>query len=532
MAMVTQACDLVLSDVHLELPGASRGQSHVTHFHTTQDGRTAGPAGPTVDADGDLVVARRGVPCEADAAAPPPPSQGQLISIAHLGATALADVGMQVWRGECLLCDWLLDAAATGALAGVGTVLELGAGTSMATLVAAHTLLAPVEHPSAPARVPGQAPTPHSGQSAAVIFCTDHHTPSLEAAQRNLAANLETRPLSVASGTDAAGRGAEGAVRVFGSLGSATSATSEGTAVGSRSFTSAEDTAEGHASTRPVSQTEAAAVECRFRRLDWLDFAATDGSWGESARQAVEALLQCEEGGGGSFGCSPAFKWQAEDLLRLKDLDLIIVVRKKYPSRGAHAHETSLLFSSVCYPIPLILKTPSPLPLLQGDVVYDETLTEAVIKTATALLQYAKQAREQQGRSFCRSCKSSAGSMTSPFSPAVPARVILAMEKRWCFTLRDMDSCAPAFDHFLGFLEVAADGEGGGCSGGSVAGASGTQPGAQGAAASDADETARRSVAQSPKLLRGRRLDVDSVLQRLQGYDRGPDLELWELTLL
>ena len=106
------------------------------------------------------------------------------------------------------------------------------------------------------------------------------------------------------------------------------------------------------------------------------------------------------------------------------------------------------------------------------------------------------------------------------------------MEKRWCFTLRDMDSCAPAFDHFLGFLEVAADGEGGGCSGGSVAGASGTQPGAQGAAASDADETARRSVAQSPKLLRGRRLDVDSVLQRLQGYDRGPDLELWELTLL
>ena len=528
MAMVTQACDLVLSDVHLELPGASRGQSHVTHFHITQDAHSGSTAGPVVDADGDLVVERRGVPCEADAAAPPK-QQGQLISIAHLGATALADVGMQVWRGECLLCDWLLDAAATGALAGVGTVLELGAGTGMATLVAAHTLMAPVGHSSAAAGVPPQAPTPHSGRSA-VIFCTDHHTPSLEAAQCNLAANLETRPLAVASGTDALGCEDEGAVRVLGSLGSATS---KGIAVGSRSLTSTEDTAVGPASIRPASlMEEGAAVECRFRRLDWLDFAATDGSWGESARQAVEALLQCEEGGGGSFGCSPAFKWQAEDLLRLKDLDLIIVVRKKYPSRGAHAHETSLLFSSVCYPIPLILKTPSPLPLLQGDVVYDETLTEAVIKTATALLQYAKQAREQQGRSFCRSCKSSAGSMTSPFSPAVPARVILAMEKRWCFTLRDMDSCAPAFDHFLGFLEVAADGEGGGCSGGSVAGASGTQPGAQGAAASDADETARRSVAQSPKLLRGRRLDVDSVLQRLQGYDRGPDLELWELTLL
>ena len=360
MAMVTQACDLVLSDVHLELPGASRGQSHVTHFHITQDAHSGSTAGPVVDADGDLVVERRGVPCEADAAAPPK-QQGQLISIAHLGATALADVGMQVWRGECLLCDWLLDAAATGALAGVGTVLELGAGTGMATLVAAHTLMAPVGHSSAAAGVPPQAPTPHSGRSA-VIFCTDHHTPSLEAAQRNLAANLETCPLAVASGTDAAGRGAEGAVRVFGSLGSATSATSEGTAVGSRSFTSAEDTAEGHASTRPVSQTEEAAVECRFRRLDWLDFAATDGSWGESARQAVEALLQCEEGGGGSSGCSPAFRWQAEDLLWLRDLDLIIAVRKIYPSRGAHAHETSFPFSSICYPSPLILKMRPPPP--------------------------------------------------------------------------------------------------------------------------------------------------------------------------
>ena len=75
-------------------------------------------------------------------------------------------------------------------------------------------------------------------------------------------------------------------------------------------------------------------MECRFRRLDWLDFAATDGSGGESAKLAVEALLQCEEGDGGGSGCSPAFKWLAKDLLRLRDLDLIIAVCKKYPSWG------------------------------------------------------------------------------------------------------------------------------------------------------------------------------------------------------
>ena len=149
-----------------------------------------------------------------------------------------------------------------------------------------------------------------------------------------------------------------------------------------------------------------------------------------------------------------------------------------------------------------------------------------MLKTATALLQYAKLAREQQGR-----IKSGAGRTMPPSLPAAPARVILAMEKRWCFTLRDMDSCAPAFDHFLGFLEVAANREGGG-SGTTVAGASVALPGGQAASATDADGTARQNGAQPPKLLRGRRLDVDCIPQRLQGYDRGPDLELWELTLL
>lgn len=152
------------------------------------------------------------------------------------------------------------------------------------------------------------------------------------------------------------------------------------------------------------------------------------------------------------------------------------------------------------------------LPLLQGDVVYEETLTEAVLKTATALLQYAMQVREQR----------------APL-PAAPPKMILAMEKRWCFTLRDMDSCAPAFDYFLSFLEMA-DGGGGGSSGGSVAGSSVPPPGGKAAAINDGH--ARQSGTQPPKLLRGRRLDVDSIPQRLQGYDRGPDLELWELTLL
>ncbi len=79
--------------------------------------------------------------------------------------------------------------------------------------------------------------------------------------------------------------------------------------------------------------------------------------------------------------------------------------------------------------------------------------------------------------------------------------LVVALEKRFCFTLRDMDSRAAAFEHFLSLIDVEP--------------ALGTSP--------DQDGSRRAFI--------GRRIDPGQIPQRLQGYDRGPDLELWELRL-
>ena len=119
-------------------------------------------------------------------------------------------------------------------------------------------------------------------------------------------------------------------------------------------------------------------------------------------------------------------------------------------------------------------------------------------------------------------------------------RMILAMEKRWCFTLRDLDSRAPAYDHLLGLIDVVS-GKGQAEAAVSATGGASCDDGWEGwgegggAAPSSPTPSAEPggSVPIPPlkKLLRGRRIDVESIPQRLLGYHRGPDLELWELCL-
>lgn len=115
---------------------------------------------------------------------------------------------------------------------------------------------------------------------------------------------------------------------------------------------------------------------------------------------------------------------------------------------------------------------------LAADVVYDEALTDACLRTAAALMRWQ---RRRTGSSPC------------------DARLLVALEKRYVFTLRDADAVAPAFQHFLSYLRLPG------------------QP-------SRGDDGA---------LFVGRRLDAAAVLRALQ-TDRGPDdcLELWQLTLL
>lgn len=116
--------------------------------------------------------------------------------------------------------------------------------------------------------------------------------------------------------------------------------------------------------------------------------------------------------------------------------------------------------------------------LLAADTVYDEFLTECFLKCALTIMQYCVLNNRE------------------------PPVLLLAMEKRFNFTLRDMDSRAPAFEHFLRCINKPLEQE------------------------SNVPSCTDRWCRQ----LHGRRINVGNVKQRLS-YDRGMDMELWELHL-
>eukprot|EP00873_Tetraselmis_striata_P034459 jgi/Tetstr1/454723/TSEL_041609.t1 len=107
--------------------------------------------------------------------------------------------------------------------------------------------------------------------------------------------------------------------------------------------------------------------------------------------------------------------------------------------------------------------------LFAGDTIYGDDMTDAFLECIGALL-------------------------------CLPSRpmLYLAMEKRWNFTLADMDSRAPAFDHFMRHLGLP---------------------------------TLARTRLEQQRTLVATQLDVDSVPQRLE-YERGKELELWTFQLL
>ncbi|XP_002711790.1 methyltransferase-like protein 22 isoform X1 [Oryctolagus cuniculus] len=180
-------------------PGAeSGGHSHVHAEGTppgsgcTDEGSSLSPgagttsqegAGAQLDEDGDLDVERRPRATSDPDPAEPPRDKVQpvvlaqeeddgpgdeawdgsalgVIRIEHTMATPLEDVGKQVWRGALLLADYILFRRD---LFQGRTVLELGAGTGLASVVAATV--------------------------ARTVYCTDVGADLLSMCQRNIALN-------------------------------------------------------------------------------------------------------------------------------------------------------------------------------------------------------------------------------------------------------------------------------------------------------------------------------------------------------
>ncbi|XP_020034234.1 methyltransferase-like protein 22 isoform X3 [Castor canadensis] len=161
--------------------GSPPGSDHShegSPLQASQDG-----VGTQLDEDGDLDVVRRPwVSSDPDLARPPrdkvhpmiltqeediimeeqaPESHPHIvIKIEHTMATPLEDVGKQVWRGALLLADYILFRQD---LFQGRTVLELGAGTGLASIVAATV--------------------------AQTVYCTDVGADLLAMCQRNITLN-------------------------------------------------------------------------------------------------------------------------------------------------------------------------------------------------------------------------------------------------------------------------------------------------------------------------------------------------------
>ncbi|XP_053507901.1 methyltransferase-like protein 22 isoform X1 [Ictalurus furcatus] len=192
MDQVTFRSDTVLSDVHLLLPNARHlmtrlnivGQPvFLSKFRILREEEQKEACSPSeeksyslLDEDGDLDVARK--PSETaqgrETAHPVILRQAEgaiseeeeedditdVIKIEHTMATPLEDVGKQIWRAAFLLSDFILSSSAV--LRGA-TVLELGAGTGLASIVMASV--------------------------AKTVYCTDVGEDLLSMCQRNVHLN-------------------------------------------------------------------------------------------------------------------------------------------------------------------------------------------------------------------------------------------------------------------------------------------------------------------------------------------------------
>lgn len=181
-----------------------------------------------------------------------------------------------------------------------------------------------------------------------------------------------------------------------------------------------------------------------------------------AARAGAATVFATDRAGDGVLDLCQrnAVENRLEDVVRVRELDW--TATPEWLGGGGAGPPASGPFSWTAEDIDAIKSGAGPLHVLAADTVYDNTLTEAFMAAAEELV-----------------C--GAASRPAP-------RLVVALERRECFTLRDLDVTAPAYDYW-------------------------------------------RTLFGEGRPLGGRRVAAASVPQRLQGYARSDALELWVLEI-
>eukprot|EP00877_Chromochloris_zofingiensis_P003480 jgi/Chrzof1/13132/Cz07g21040.t1 len=306
--------------------------------------------------------------------------------------------GEQVWRGACLMADFMLSKLPH--LSGA-TVMELGAGVGLVSVLASTV----AQH----------------------VFVTDVNTTALDLAAINIASN-QVRGACQVNDDD--------------------SCTAHGC--------SSETAISGTAAAEDQDDTGTVSTRC----LDWMDFLGIQPT--QLSDEDMLSLLQGQEALAPStqYHSPTEVAMMAEDTVQLTSGPVKLgnthcqattgddVTGQAVCMAQLDATASSTSGSSHHWRPSDLLQLQHATVLLAADVVYDESLTEAFMHTAWCIMQWVSTRHGKQKQQTNQSAQ------TEPRALASSDPVLyVALEKRFNFTLQHMDVRATAYDHFMTFIQ-------------------------------------------------------------------------------